>query len=108
MAVAKKEAPKRLTKAQTLTNLAEKTGLTKKQVGEFFEALRDLMKAELGKRGPGQFEIPGTVRFKVRKTEARKAVKFRNPATGAVTVRDVPASRKLTARPVKALKELVL
>ena len=108
MAAAKKEAPKRLTKAQVVSNLAEKTGLTKKQVGEFFEALRELMKGELGKRGPGQFEIPGLVRFKVTKREARKGVKFRNPATGEITVRDVPASRKLGARPVKALKELVL
>ncbi len=107
-AAAAKETAKRMTKAAVVSELSTATGLTKKQVAEFFEALRGLMKAQLGKRGPEQFEIPGVVRFKVRRTEARKGVKFRNPATGEVSVRDVPASRKLNARPVKALKELVL
>ena len=35
-------------------------------------------------------------------------MKFRNPATGEVVVRDVPKSRKLRSTPVKALKDLVL
>jgi len=101
-------AAKKMTKAQVLGELADKTGLSRKQVGEVFEALRGLMKRELGKRGPEQFEIPGIVRLKIRKTEARKGVKFRNPATGETVVRDVPASRKLKALPVKGLKDLVL
>lgn len=101
-------AAKKMTKASVLGELAEKTGLSRKQVGEVFEALRGLMKRELGKRGPEQFEIPGIVRLKIRKVEARKGVKFRNPATGETVVRDVAASRKLKALPVKALKDLVL
>lgn len=101
-------ASKKMTKAQVLGEIAEKTGLSRKQVGEVFESLRGLMKRELGKRGPEQFEIPGIVRLKIRKTEARKGVKFRNPATGETVVRDVPASRKLKALPVKGLKDLVL
>jgi nucleoid DNA-binding protein len=99
---------KKLTKAQVLTELVERTGLTRKQISELFEALRDLMKRELGKRGPEQFEIPGIVRFKVRRTEAQKGKKFRNPQTGEIVTKDVPASRKLRAVPVKALKDLVL
>ncbi len=109
--MAKETAPaakKKMTKASVLSELAEKTGLSRKQVSEVFEALKGLMKVELGKRGPEQFEIPGIVRLKIRKTEAQKGRKFRNPATGETVVRDVPASRKLKALPVKALKDLVL
>lgn len=109
--MAKETAPaakKKMTKASVLSELADKTGLSRKQVAEVFEALKGLMKAELGKRGPEQFEIPGIVRLKIRKTEAQKGRKFRNPATGETVVRDVPASRKLKALPVKALKDLVL
>lgn len=99
---------KKMTKAQTVAELAERTGLTKKQVGEVFEAIRETAKRELGKRGAGQFEVPGLVRLKVRETEAQKGRKFRNPATGETVVRDVPKSRKLRATPVKALKDLVI
>lgn len=106
--MAKETTAKRMTKAQVLGELAQKTGLSRKQIGEVFEALRGMMKRELGRRGPEQFEIPGMVRLKIRKTEARKGVKFRNPATGETVVRDVPASRKLRATPVKSLKDMVL
>lgn len=101
-------AKKKMTKAQTIAELATKTGLTKKQINDVFEALRETMKRELGKRGAGVFEVPGIVRFKVREQEARKGVTFRNPATGETVVRDVPKSRKLRSTPVKALKDLVL
>jgi nucleoid DNA-binding protein len=101
-------AGKKMTKAQVLGEIAEKTGLSRKQIGEVLEAFRGVMKRELGKRGPEQFEVPGIVRLKVRNTEARKGVKFRNPATGETVIRDVAASRKLRATPVKALKDLVL
>jgi nucleoid DNA-binding protein len=107
--MAKETVAKKMTKAAVLSEVADKTGLTRKQVGEVFEALRTLMKQQLGKRGgPEQFEIPGIVRLKIRRVEARKGVKFRNPATGETVVRDVAASRKLRATPVKALKDLVL
>ncbi len=105
--MAKETPAKKLTKAQVLGELAEKTGLSRKQISEVFEAIRGLLKRELGKRGPEQFEVPGIVRLKVRKTEAQKGKKFRNPATGEVVVKDVPASRKLRAVPVKALKDLI-
>jgi nucleoid DNA-binding protein len=99
---------KKMTKAAVLGELSDKTSLPRKQVAEVFEALKGIMKRELGKRGPEQFEIPGIVRLKVRKTEARKNVQFRNPKTGEVGYRDVPAARKLRAAPVKGLKDLVL
>ncbi|MEM7447764.1 MAG: HU family DNA-binding protein [Myxococcota bacterium] len=99
---------KKMTKAQIMSELAEKTGLTKKQVGSVFEELRTVIKRELGRRGPGEFVMPDLVKLKVRKTKAQKNKQFRNPATGEVLVRDVPASKKLRSTPLKKLKDLVL
>jgi nucleoid DNA-binding protein len=106
--MAKEAAPakKKMTKSQVVNELATKANLTKKQVGEFIEALRGVMKAELGKRGPGQFEIPGIVRFKVRAVAAHKK-EVRNPQTGEKIMKSFDASRKVRATPVKALKDLV-
>ena len=39
-------AGKRMTKAQTMSELAEKTGLTKKEIVGVFDALQDLVKKE--------------------------------------------------------------
>ncbi len=99
---------KRMTKAQIMSELADKTGLSKKQVNIVFDGLKDLMKRELGKRGPGEFVIPDMLKLRVRKVPAQKNKEFRNPATGAITVKDVPASKKLRATPLKKLKDMVL
>ncbi|MCS6799639.1 MAG: HU family DNA-binding protein [Myxococcota bacterium] len=98
---------KRMTKSQLVTEIAEKTELTRKQVSAVFEALREVAKVQLGKRGPGEFVVPDMVKLKVRVRKAEKGKKFRNPATGEIIVKDVPASRRLVARPVKKLKDLV-
>lgn len=99
---------KRLTKAQIIAELSDKSGLTKKDVNTVFESLRDVIKRELGNRGPGEFVIPDLLKLKVRKIPAQKNRKFRNPQTGEVVVKNVPASKKLRATPLKKLKELVL
>lgn len=99
---------KRLTKAQIIAELSDKSGLTKKDVTGVFEGLRELIKRELGSRGPGEFVIPDLLKLKVRKIPAQKNRKFRNPQTGEVVIKNVPASKKLRASPLKKLKELVL
>jgi len=99
---------KRLTKAQIVAELSDKTGLTKKDVGNMFESLRDLIKRELGSRGPGEFVIPDLLKLKVRKVPAQPNKQFRNPQTGETITKNVPASKKLRATPLKKLKELVL
>lgn len=98
---------KRLTKAQIISELAEKTGISKKDVVAAFAALNELLKRELGRKGPGEFVIPDIVKLRIRDTKAQKGKKFRNPATGAVVVRDVPASRKLRSTPLKKLKDAI-
>ena len=52
---------KRLTKAQIISELAEKTGLSKKDVQAVFSGMLDLIKQQLGKKGPGEFVIPVTI-----------------------------------------------
>jgi nucleoid DNA-binding protein len=100
-------ASKRMTKAAIVGELAEKTGVSKKEVASVFAGLVDIVKRELGKRGAGEFVIPDIVKLRVRETKAQKGKKFRNPATGEIVVRDVPASRKLRASPLKKLKDAV-
>lgn len=97
---------KRMTKAQIVSELAEKTNLSKKQVQSVFEALREQMKRELGKKGPGEFAIPDLVKVVVKKTKARKAGEKKNPFTGE-PLPAKPASKRLAARPLKKLKDVV-
>ncbi len=99
---------KRMTKAAIMSELAERTDMTKKQVAQVFDALQAMIKRELGRRGPGEFVIPDMLKLKVRKTPARKDVTVRIPLTGETIVRDFPASKKLRATPLKKLKDLVL
>src|SRR5688500_18554467 len=99
---------KRMTKSQIMSELSDKMGLSKKEVSTVFEELKCLVKRELGKRGRGEFVVPDMFALKVRRVPAQKNKKFRNPATGEVVVRDVPASKKLRATPLKKLKEIVL
>lgn len=102
-------AGKRMTKAQIVSELADRTGLSKKDINNVLESLREVVKRELSQRGPGEFVVPElALKLKVRQVEAQKGKKFRNPATGEIIIRDVPASKKLRATPLKKLKELVL
>lgn len=99
---------KRMTRAAIMTELAEKTGLTKKQVAMVFEALQGIIKRELGRRGPGEFVIPDMLKLKVRKIDAEKNKKTRIPGSQDYIYRDQEASKKLRATPLKKLKDLVL
>ncbi|MCA9601993.1 MAG: HU family DNA-binding protein, partial [Myxococcales bacterium] len=59
-------AGKRMTKSQIIGELADKTGLTKKDVNSVFEEMRNLVKRELGRRGPGEFVVPDMLKLKVK------------------------------------------
>lgn len=88
--------------------MADKTGLAKKDVGNFFEVLGDLVRDNLGKKGPGQFVIPGLVRIRVVHKKATPERQGRNPATGEPMVfKAKPARRVVKAAPIKALKDSI-
>ena len=110
MAEKKASAGKALSKSAINAELADKTGLSKKQVAQFFEELTSLMQRELGKKGPGVFNVvPGLLQLKVKKKPATKARKgVINRFTGQpMDVPAKPATNVVRPRALKALKEMV-
>ena len=100
--------PKPANRTVVYTALAEKTGLGKKEVAAVFSALGALIGKELGKQGPGQFAVPGLLKFKVVRKPATKARPGKNPFTGEpMTIQAKPARNVVRALPLKALKEMV-
>ena len=100
--------PKRLTKAQVIADMATDTGLDKKTVTKFFDALAELIRKQLGPKGPGEFVLPGLVKLKTVKKAATKDRQGINPFTKQpMTIKGKPASKKVRATVVKALKDLV-
>ena len=63
-APADKKVSKPKTKGEIFAKLAETTGLTKKQISSVFDGLSEVIKVELGKKGPGLFVIPGLLKLK--------------------------------------------
>jgi nucleoid DNA-binding protein len=105
---AEKTAAKPATKGEVYTKLAAKSGLSKKQVASVFEALTELIGSELGKKGPGLFQIPGLLKLKVVRKPATKAKQGINPFTKEpMTYKAKPARNVVKALPLKYLKELV-
>jgi nucleoid DNA-binding protein len=105
MAKAPAKAP---TKTQILANIAEQTELSKKDVAAVFDALTSEIAAAIGKGGPGQFAIPGLCKIVKKDVPAKPKRKGRNPADGTeIWLKPKPASKKLTIRPLKGLKEMI-
>lgn len=97
------------TKSQILGDIAEETGLTKKQISEVMDALASQAQRHLNKKGSGEFTIP-SVGVKLRRVikPARKARKGINPFTGEeIMIKAKPATTSVRATPLKALKDSV-
>ncbi len=98
----------KLTKAQIIAALSEGSGLDKKAVNGVLDALANLIKKELGNGGPGEFTIPNLVKLKAKQTPATKDREGIDPFTKQPrTFKGKPASLKVRATPVKALKDLL-
>ncbi len=96
------------TKAEIYTKLAETSGLTKKQISTVFDSLSELIKNELGKKGPGLFVVPGLLKIKVVRKPATKATRKMNPFTKQMQDYPAkPARNVVKALPLKSLKEMV-
>ena len=65
--MAEKQAPKTkgkpMTKAAVYQEIATQTKLTRKQVGDVFDALTGVIKQQLAKKGPGVFTLPGLLKL---------------------------------------------
>jgi nucleoid DNA-binding protein len=106
--VAARVAKKATTKAETYTYIADKTGLTKRDVGAVFDAMGGLIKRDLRRTGPGVYTVPGLMKIKVVRKPATKARKGVNPFTGeAMTFKAKPARNVIKVLALKALKDMV-
>jgi len=107
-ASAEKKGSKPRTKAEIFAKLAESSGLSKKQITTVFDHLSELIKNELGKKGPGLFVVPGLLKLKVVRKPATKAGQRLNPFTKQMmNVPAKPARNVVKALPLKSLKEMV-
>jgi nucleoid DNA-binding protein len=100
-------AAKVLTKSEVLASLTETTGLSRKDVASVFDALSELIKKNVGKKGPGMFVIPGLMRIMVIQKPATKAHTGINPFTKQEQMfKAKPARKVIRVRPLKALREM--
>ena len=100
-------AAKVLTKSEILAGLAETTGLSRKDVASVFDALSELIKKNVGKKGPGMFVVPGLMKIVVIQKPAVKARKGINPFTKQEQMfKAKPARKVIKVRPMKALKDM--
>ena len=101
-------AAKPLTKSEILASIAQTTELSRKQVSAVFDAFSGLIKANVGKKGPGMFVVPGLMKIMVIQKPAVKAHKGINPFTKEeVMFKAKPARKVIKVRPLKALKDMV-
>ena len=99
----------KMTKTQILTEIAENTNLTRKQVGDVLEELEVLIERSVKKRALGEFTIPGLMKITTVKKPATKARKGINPFTGEETMfKAKPASVAVKVRPLKKLKDFAI
>lgn len=99
---------KRLTKAQVISEISDFAEIDKKSVSRVFDGLTELIKKQLGTRGPGEFVIPGLLKLKTVKKPATKERQGINPFTKEPTVfKAKPASKKVRATALKSLKDLI-
>ncbi len=94
-------------KSEVYTEIANGTGLARKQVASVFDAMGGLIKKDLNK-GPGIFAVPGMMKITVIKKPATKAREGINPFTGEKQMfKAKPARKVVKIRPLKALKDMV-
>ena len=99
-----------MTKTQLLEQLAENTGLSKKDVAAVLDELGVAIERHIKKRAIGTFALPGLLKIKTVRKPARKAQKgvpnpFRPGETMDIAAK--PASTQVKVLPLKKLKDMV-
>ena len=108
--MAKKQSAIRepFTKSQILSQIADDTGLRKKEVSAVFESMSDLMLRHLKPRAAGTFTVPGLMKVTTKRKPATKARKGTNPFTGEeMMFKAKPARTVVKVRPLKKVKDMV-
>jgi len=100
---------KAMTKSQVLAELAENTGVSKKEVSAVLDELSDIVKRHIKKGAAGTFTLPGLLKIKTVKKPAAPARKgVPNPFRPGemMDVAAKPASTKVRVTPLKKLKDM--
>ncbi|MCY4142418.1 MAG: HU family DNA-binding protein [Gammaproteobacteria bacterium] len=113
-APAKAKAPRRppaitkpLRKVDLVANIADSTGLSKRQVGEVLSALEDNIERSLRIRGAKEFQFSGLFSMKAVKVKARKEREGRNIRTGEpIVIPAKPAHWDVKVKPFKKLRDM--
>jgi DNA-binding protein HU-beta len=101
-------ASERMSKAQFVTTLAEKSGLNKKQAASALDAISAMVTQQLGKKGPGEVIIPGLIKLNVVEKPATGEYEGINPFTKEPMIYKAKAAHKvIKVRLLKALKDAV-
>ena len=101
-------AGKQLTKSEILADIVGTTELSRKQVASVIDALGELAKKNIGKKGPGVFVLPGLLKIVTIQKPAVKARKGINPFTKLEQMfKAKPARKVIKVRALKALKDAV-
>ena len=100
---------KPMTKTEILNALADGSGLSKKEVTAVLDQLAKLIGDNLGKKGPGVFNLPGLMKIQVQRKPATKESVRPDPFRPGemMTVKAKPARNVVKIRPLKSLKEMV-
>jgi len=93
---------KSLTKSEIAATIAEKVGVTKKQVAQFFEAQSELAY----KQAKNVFTIPGIGKLKLVDRPARKMIMRFGADAGKEKL--IPKSKKVKFLVAKAAKDAIL
>jgi nucleoid DNA-binding protein len=100
--------PKAASKAEVLSALAERAGLSKQDIAGFLEALGGLIRRELGPKGPGIFKIPDLVKLTATRRPGVRARQAINPFTRQpMMIAARPPKTIVRARPLKPLRDAV-
>src|SRR5437660_12759487 len=106
--MAENKLGKPASKSAMYQSLAEATGLSRKQIATVFDELTNLIRRDIGKKGPGVIALPGLLKIKRVYKPATKPPQGRNPATGEpMMIKAKPARTIVKAQPLKSLKEMV-
>jgi nucleoid DNA-binding protein len=102
--------PKPMPKSQLFKDLAAKTELSQKKIGEVFDALTGIIKGQISDKKIGVFALPGLLKIHVvhkPATEAKKGVKNPFKPGELMDIPAKPARNVVKVRPLKGLKEMV-
>jgi|SRR5690349_21518479 len=101
-------ASKRRSRGDTVKTIAAATELKPGKVREVLGTLSEIMAADLGKKGCGEFNFNGLVKLRTVDKPATKARKGRNPFTGEeIMIKAKPASRRVRARALRSLNAMI-